>query len=132
MATHVPLECALILREKFAISDVAETTVRMPASRLGNFCGKRFEARDSPHCDAIFSYRYPVALAKGRVTQEDYTNLEIHSPEIGRLCGHTTLGALGDGAVALKSRCGSRMARSKRTITSNCSTIRTTLLSGNF
>lgn len=100
MATHVALECALGLHEKSPVdpAGVAAITVRMPAPRLDNFCGKPFEARSFPHCDAIFSYRYPVALAlaNGRVAQDDYSNVAIRSPEIARLCETIELEALTD------------------------------------
>lgn len=100
MATHVALECALGLREKSPVdpAGISAVTVRMPAPRLDNFCGKPFEAREFPHCDAIFSYRYPVALAlaNGRVAQDDYSNAAIRSPEIARLCEAIGLEALAD------------------------------------
>lgn len=101
LATHVALECALALHDEapFDAGSISAITVKMPAPRLYNFCGKPFEAREFPHCDAIFSYRYPVALAllKGHVVQDDYSEDAIRSPEIARLCTSMELQPLTDG-----------------------------------
>lgn len=100
MATHLALECALGLHQISPVdpASIAAITVRMSAPRLDNFCAKPFEAREFPHCDAIFSYRYPVALAltKGHVAQDDYSDAAIRSPRVAAVCETIALEALTD------------------------------------
>jgi 2-methylcitrate dehydratase PrpD len=65
MATHNGIEAALALYEAhdFDPATIERLTVRVPAARMGNFCNKPFAPRAFPHCDAIFSYTFPVSIA---------------------------------------------------------------------
>lgn len=101
MATHHGIEAALAVQamEGFDPAKVEAVTIRVPDRLLGNFCNKPFEPRAFPHCDAIFSFAFPVSIAlqTGRVTPENYLG-GTEGWAFGKtLTDRTTVEALGAG-----------------------------------
>lgn len=127
MATHLGIEAALQAHAMQEIdpAEVSGVTIRMPRARMGNFCNKPFEPRDFPHCDAIFSYAFPVANAvmKGSVVPSDYLRGQEGWAHTKALTDRTTVEAAEDGRqgveVEVSLRCGTTVKAYADTLTAD-------------
>lgn len=107
LATHAPIDATLAVASKHNLNsdNIQEVTIYLPQGQLNGFCGKPFEARNFPHCDAMYSFQYTVAVALQErcVKQNHFTENYIRSPQINQLINKTRLAVLpADVSAAVK------------------------------
>jgi 2-methylcitrate dehydratase len=94
-ATHPSIECALELRQKFALApgDVDAIVLRVQPSTYGIFVSKPFSLTPSAHAQANYSLAFAVAnaLLRGDFTLEHYAADAMRQPQLLRLIERITI-----------------------------------------
>lgn len=94
-ATHACLECAANLREKYALKpdQISRVVVQLSDRLLKNFCGKPYQARRFPQCDANFSYAFQVAttLLDGPTALEHYAEDRLRGQRLAEMIARIEL-----------------------------------------
>jgi 2-methylcitrate dehydratase PrpD len=87
--SHPAIDCAISLVNKFDIktSNIKEIILYVSDAGLNSFLARPFKIGKFPHADGAFNYRYPIAVAllKGSVSPEHFSEEAVRDPETGSL-----------------------------------------------
>ena len=96
--THAPADAALALvrKHELKVEDIERVILRTSPPATAAHYSKPYKVGEYPTGDALFNYRYSVAtaLARGRVTNENFTEESIRDPRVQTLIAKMELAEL--------------------------------------